>query len=234
MLGFSAQHSHILTVPINIGPLVLRIAFLVAVPVVAGFAMLRAYMPPTGRTATAAIAATAAVSVVLTLMLTDGVDVPAQVVVLLLAASAGPLFVILSRDERFAAAVRRASALAPWPVSVAAGFAFTEFARGWLTGGRDAAAIVYTGTVFALVSLSWFTVCRPRGRWLRVLLQIEAAVLAVAMVGGAAHATVLRQTDPNVALTLMSSIEDGQGRPTVTPKSLRGSGGRRDSLVLPV
>jgi hypothetical protein len=196
-------HEHTLTVGINIGPLVLRVALLAAVPVVAAFAMLRSFLPAPSRTTNALVAGTAAVTVLLALMLAGGSDIPGQAVVLVLAALAGPLFLILSRDKRFVTTVGRVRMLAPWVLSVATGLAGVEFARGWLGNWeRDALAVIlYTGVVLALVGLSWFTVCGPRRRSSRLLVQIEAAVLAIAVMGGAAQATVLRLADSPVAVS---------------------------------
>jgi hypothetical protein len=132
--------------------------------------------------------------VILTLMLAGGIDIPAQAVVLVLAALAGPLFLILSRDKRFDPAIRRIRVLAPWMLSAAAAFALVEFGRAWLGDwAPDALAVVlYTGVMLALVGLSWFTVCEPRRRLVRVLVRIQAVVLAIALIGGTAQATVLR------------------------------------------
>jgi hypothetical protein len=196
-------HDHTLTVGINIGPLVLRVALLAAVPVVAGFGILRAFLPAQSRTTNALVAGIAAGTVLLTLMLAGGSDIPAQAVVLVLVALAGPLFLILSRDKRFETAVRRIRSLAPWVVSVSAVLAAVEFVRAWLSHrNADSLAIVlYSGVTLALVGLSWFTVCGPRRRLVRVVIQLEAAVLAIAVMGGAAQATVLRLGDSRPAVS---------------------------------
>jgi hypothetical protein len=183
-------HDHTLSVGITIGPLVLRVALLAAVPVVAGFAMLRAVVPESRRT-TATVAGCSAAMVVLTLMLAGGTDIPAQAVVVVLAALAGPLVVILKRVERL-------RAFAPWVLTVAGVGAAVEFGRAWLVplAADDVPVVLYTGVVLALVGLSWFTVCVPRRRLFRVVTHVQAVVLALALVGGTAQATVLRLAGP--------------------------------------
>lgn len=188
-------HDHTLSIGVSIGPLVLRVALLATVPAVAGFAMLRGVLPPQSRRTTALVAGGAGAMVVLTLLLAGGIDFPDQLVVLVLAATAAPLFPILSRDSRSGPAARGIRALAPWMLSLAGIAALVEFGRAWL-GHWDTKAltvVLYTGVTLALVSLSWFTVCQPRRRLFRMVVQGQAVVLAIVLVGGAAQATVLRQ-----------------------------------------
>lgn len=194
-------HDHTLTVGITIGPLVLRLALLAAVPVVTGYAFLQSVLPTSNRTANALVAGTAAVAVLLTLMLAGGSDIPGQAVVLVLAALAGPLFLILSRDERSRTAVRRIRVFAPVVLVVAAVCAFVEFGRAWL--GRwpvdTLGVILYTAVALAFVGLAWFTVCQPCRRFARIAVQVVAALLATAVIGGTAQATVLRLGDSRSA-----------------------------------
>ncbi|HET9140811.1 DUF6239 family natural product biosynthesis protein [Actinophytocola sp.] len=183
-------HDHVLQVPITIGPLVLRVGLLIAVPLVAGFAMLRGFLPEPGRTVAALVAGSATVAAVLELILADGLDLPRQAVPLLLVALAAPMFLVLSRDPRFEvgrAVVRR---LAPWVFSATALLAFVEFARAFGAGGV-LPVLLRSGVVYALVALAWFTVWRPAGRRVRLLVHIEAAVLANAALAASAYGLVL-------------------------------------------
>jgi hypothetical protein len=206
-----AQHDHVVTAPVSIGPLILRIALLAAVPAIAAFAVLRAFLPEPTRTGAALVAGAAAGTVMLELMLSDGLDIPPQAVVLVLAGLAVPLFLILSRDERFTTAIARARTFAPWVVSVAAALAFVEFARVWLDNGKP--ALLHTAVVLALVGLSWFTVCRPRHRAARILIRIEAGVLATAVLAGSAQAMVLRPPSPaSPGVAMVSDVALGPDR----------------------
>ncbi|WP_158885700.1 DUF6239 family natural product biosynthesis protein [Amycolatopsis anabasis] len=180
MLG---GHDHVLSVPVSIGPLVLRIALLSAVPVVAGFAIMRVFQLESSRATKFGVAAVAGIAVVLELLLAGGLDLPEQAVVPLLAALAGPLYLLRSQDPRFRVAVGRTRRAAPWVVSVTAVAAAVEFGRAWFGGRESNAALLHTGIVLALVALSWFVLCQPRSRAVRVLVRGQAVVLAVAITG---------------------------------------------------
>jgi hypothetical protein len=188
--AWAAQHEHTLNVPVNIGPLVLRVGLLVAVPAVAGFAMLRGFLTEPSRRTAAFVAGCAAVAVFLEFLLAEGMDFPRQAVIVVLAALAGPLFLILSKDpkfDRFRALLR---AVAPWLVTAAFGLAVVEFARV-LLGAGSTGVVLPTGVVLALVGMSWFTVCGPGPRLLSALVRVEAALLGNAALAGAAYALVL-------------------------------------------
>jgi hypothetical protein len=188
-----AQHDHTLSVPVSIGPLVLRVALLVAVPAVAGSAMLRGFLGEPGRTAAAFVTGCAAAAVLLEFMLAGGMDFPSQLVLLVLAGLAAPMYLILSKDPRFGTLRGVLRRLAPWMVTVAAVLACVEFTRALLRiGDATAMAVVLpTGVVVALVGLSWFTVCGPGNRVAAVLVRIEAALLANAVLAGSAYTLVL-------------------------------------------
>jgi hypothetical protein len=185
-------HDHVLTVPVGFGPLVLRIALLTVVPMIAGFTMLRGFVPEAGRAATASVAAAAAGAIVLELMLATGLDLPPQVVVLLLALAAVPPILLVK--DKAATPVARA---APWVTSAVAIAALMMFGRAWLTT-TDRLTALHTAVVLALTAVSWFTLCLPgrQTRLIWLLLWAEVAVLAMAMLAGAAHAIVLRPVTP--------------------------------------
>ncbi|MBE1461921.1 DUF6239 family natural product biosynthesis protein [Kibdelosporangium phytohabitans] len=185
-------HDHVLTVPVSIGPLILRVALLTAVPAIAGFAVLRGFVPETGRAATAMVAASAVGAIVLELMLSAGLALPPQLVVLLLALSSAPLWLVLSRDERKAKVVAFGRACAPWIVVAAAVAAFVAFGRAWPVR-PPSEPLMHTAIVFALTGLSWFTVCRPAGAGpARVALRVVATALALAALAGTAYAITAR------------------------------------------
>lgn len=188
--AWAAQHEHTLNLPVSIGPLILRVGLLVAVPAVAAFAMLRGFLSEPGRGTTAFVAGSAAAAVLFEFMLADGMDFPRQVVVLVLAALAAPLVVILSRDPRYTTARARARACAPWMVTLSFGFALVEFVRA-LVGAGELTVLLPTAVVLALVGLSWFTVCVAGGRVLGTLVRIEAALLGNAALAASAYALML-------------------------------------------
>jgi hypothetical protein len=179
------QHDHVLRVPVSIGPMIIRIGLLVAVPAVAGFAMLRGFLPDPTRRTVVWVAGLAAAGVLLELMLAGGLDLPAQAVPLLLAGLAAPIFLMLSGDPRFG----RVHRLAPWVFAPTGAFALVEFGRAVLGGGNP--AVLPTGIVLALMGLSWFALCAPGGRLATVAARIEAALLANAALAGSAYAIVL-------------------------------------------
>ncbi|MFL6140500.1 MAG: DUF6239 family natural product biosynthesis protein [Labedaea sp.] len=189
----AAQHDHTLSVPINIGPMILRVVLLVVVPAVAGFAVLRGFWWESSRGTAAAIASFAFIGVLFELMLAGALDFPPQVVVLAVALLAGPLFLNLSKDPRHEVVRRRLRVPAPWLVSAAAGFAFVEFVRVLLWSGDTArrVSVLHSGIVVALVGLSWFTVCGLSPRISGLLVRIEAAVLGNAVLAASAYAIML-------------------------------------------
>jgi hypothetical protein len=205
-------HGHDLSLPVTIGPIALRIVLLSVVPAVAGFALMRAFLPEPGRGTVALVTAGAAVTVLLELMLADGLDIPSQTAVLVLAALAVPVLLAASRDPRAVSARAHARRFAPWVLSVTAGLAMVEFGRAWLGRGEPGAMAVplHTGLVLAFVGLSWFALGLPRSRMARVIVQVEAAVLAAAVVAGAAHATVLRPPESSTPGAVV--VDDGPGR----------------------
>src|ERR1044071_5564300 len=86
----------------GIGSMFLRIIVLGALPVVVGFVLLRGFLGEPSRRTTAWVIGAAAAVVGMELLLSGGLNLPEQVVPLLLAALALPMYLILSRDERFA------------------------------------------------------------------------------------------------------------------------------------
>jgi hypothetical protein len=183
-----AHLGHGLSVPVTVGPLVLRVVLLSAVPAVAGFAMMRAFLPEPGRLTIALVTTSAAITVVLELMLAGGLDMPAQLAVLVLAALAVPLILTFSRNPKAVLAADHARRIAPWMLSLAAAFAFVEFGRVWLGDGESAGSVIklHTGLIVALAGLSWFALGLPRARVTKVIVLVEAALLGIAVVAGVA------------------------------------------------
>jgi hypothetical protein len=182
---YLAQHDHSISVPVHIGPLVLRLVLLAAVAAVAGFALLRAFLPEPDRRTRVWITVLAGVAVLLESMLAAGFDLPTQAIVVVLVALAVPTRVAFAGPAVRVAGTARA--LAPWVLSLACGAALVEFARAWLGGA--AGSRLPTGLILGLTGLAWVTFALPRSRWLKVMVQLEAAVLAVMVVAGAGQAT---------------------------------------------
>lgn len=188
LLAQGGGHGHVLTVGVSIGPLVLRVALLAAIPVVAGFALLRGFLAEPDRRALAAVIGCAGGAAVLELLLSGGLNLSQRLVPVLLLLLAAPLYLVLSRDPRFARAVGLGRLVAPWVFWAVGALAVWQFAVAW---GGDVTAL-HTGVVFALVALAWFFVAAPRGAVSRVGVRVGAALLASALIAGAGQATVLR------------------------------------------
>jgi len=203
LLAQGGGHDHVLDIGVNFGPLALRVALLVAIPVVAGFALLRGFLAEPDRRGIAAVIACAGGAVVLELMLSGGLALPVRVVPLLLALPAAALYVALSRDPRFAPAVGWARRCAPWVFWPLGVLAAAQFAQAWLAGGGTdrTETLLHTGVVLALVAMAWFAVSRPRRAGTGIGVQLGAVALAMALIVGAGQATVLRDADsvPDVA-----------------------------------
>ena len=185
LLAQGGGHDHVLTVGVNIGPTVLRIVFLVAVPVVAAFGLLRGFLTEPDRRAHAAVISCAGGAVVLSLMLSDGLDLSERLVPLLLALLALPLYLVLSSDPRFSHLVGFGRRFAPWVFWAVAVLAGDQFVRAWLGGGS-----LYTGVVLGLVAMAWFVVSRPRAGAGTVGVRVGAALLAMLLIAGAGQAVV--------------------------------------------
>lgn len=74
LLAQGGGHGHLLTVGVSIGPTVLRIALLVAIPVVAGFALLRGFLAEPDRRSLARVVMAAGVVATLELLLSGGLN----------------------------------------------------------------------------------------------------------------------------------------------------------------
>lgn len=197
LLAQGGGHNHVLTVGVSIGPTVLRIALLVAVPAVAGFAVLRGFLAEPDRRSLSTVIAVAGGATVIELLLSGGLNLSERLVPLLLALLAVPLYLVLSRDSRFAPAVDRARRLAPWLFWPAAALAAAQFAGAWFAGAGTArtATLLHTGVVLALVALAWFAVSRTRRRASTVSVRLGAMALAMMLMLGAAQATVLHAAE---------------------------------------
>jgi Family of unknown function (DUF6239) len=183
------EHGHVLTVGISIGPMILRVALLAAIPVVAGFALLRGFLAEPDRGTATWVASAAAGAVLVELMLAGALDLPVQLVPLILAALALPLYLVRSTNPRLAGMVDRACRIAPWVVGLAGLVALVEFGRAWL--GDNGPTFLHTGVVLALVALAWFVASRPRTRTMTGIVRVAAALVALALIAGAQHAMVL-------------------------------------------
>jgi hypothetical protein len=188
-------HDH-LELGFSIGTLLLRVIVLAAVPVVAAFAFLRGFLGEPSRFTTVAVALAAATAATMELLLSGRVNLPEQVIPLLLAALALPIYLVLSRDERFAQAVGLGRRLAPAVFAVVAVLAFVQFGLAALAGRDRATTLLHTGVLLGLVALVWFAIARPRGRTSTVATRVAAALLGVALLAATAQAITMRPLDP--------------------------------------
>ncbi|WP_133116373.1 DUF6239 family natural product biosynthesis protein [Amycolatopsis antarctica] len=184
-------HDHLVTFSVTTGSLWLRVLLVAGLLLVAAFALLRPFLTEQPRLAVELVTWAAAGAGLLGLLLTEGIDLPQQVALLLLIALAVPVTVTRARQPRLLAVTRHVRGVAPWVLALALVASGVEFGRAWL-GGTDAAPVLlHTGLVIALVGLSWFTICRPRTRLATISVQTLVWVLATAVVAGTAHVAVL-------------------------------------------
>jgi uncharacterized protein DUF6239 len=203
------EHGH-LDLGFSVGTLILRVLLLAAVPVVACFAFLRGFLGEPSRRTVVAVAIAAATAATMELLLSGQVNLPEQVIPLLLAALALPVYLAMSRDERFARAVGLGRRFAPLVFAVTAALAAVQFGLALLAdAGRErTTTLLHTGVLLGLVALVWFAVARPRGRAVTMGLRVGAALLAVGLLAGTAQAITMRPPDPTPdAVRLVSTVE---------------------------
>ncbi|MBC6450534.1 DUF6239 family natural product biosynthesis protein [Actinokineospora xionganensis] len=181
-----AQHEHTLSVPVSFGPLALRIALLYAVPAVAGFALLRGFLDRPSRMTVAFVCGSAALGVLLDLMLAGRVEVSNQVVFLAVVAGCFPVFLTLAPVAApLAEPARRA---APVVLAAASAGAIFHFAKAWTGAGSP--ATLHSGVILALAGLAWLPLVGCRRRAARLTVHAGSAVVATALLAAAAQATV--------------------------------------------
>ncbi|TDQ00349.1 DUF6239 family natural product biosynthesis protein [Labedaea rhizosphaerae] len=191
-------HDHHLSLPVTIGPLALRVLLMFVVPAIAGFAVLRGFLPEPGKRERAALAIGAAVAVLVELMLaTSGLRVPDAVVPVLLAGIAVPLRIALARKEQPPSVRRWLDRIGGAVLLFAAVVACLLFVRGWGTAvSARAVALHVTGVVVGIVGLVWYATSRlPAAALSRLATQAVAVVLALGTLGGAAQALALTLPD---------------------------------------
>ena len=198
-------HGHSLDLGVSLGPLWLRVVLLAAVPVVAGYVLLRGFLAEPGRRTTVAVVATAGVAATLELLLAGGLNLPQQAIPLLLAALVVPMYLLLSRDERFTRMVSLGRRYAPWVFWPVAALATVQFGLAWL-GSAAQARFLSTGVLLALVALVWFVVARTRRRSVTLGLRVGAALLATGLIAGVAQAVVLRSAEPAPGVATAASV----------------------------
>ncbi|GAA3463679.1 DUF6239 family natural product biosynthesis protein [Saccharothrix longispora] len=198
LLAQGGGHDHVLSVGVSIGPLLLRVALLAAVSFVVGFGLARGFLAEPDRRSVAAVVACAGGAAVMVLLLSGGLNMSERLVPLLVLLLIAPLYLVLSRDPRFAPAVGRARRFAPWVFWPVALLAADQFARAWLsgTGPERTATLLHTGSAFALVAMSWFAVSRPRRTAGAVGARIGAAALSMVLIWGAAQTMLLHSAGP--------------------------------------
>lgn len=208
LLLASGEHGH-LDVGFNIGTLGLRVLLLAAIPVVACFAFLRGFIGEPSRRTVVAVALAAATAATMELLLSGRVNLPEQTIPLLLAVLALPVYLALSRDERFARAVGLGRRFAPLVFAATAALAVVQFGLALLAdAGRErTTTLLHTGVLLGLVALLWFAVARPRGRVVTMGLRVGAALLAVGLLAGSAQAIAMVPPDPVSSTSQLSTAE---------------------------
>src|SRR5690349_2304665 len=112
-------HNHTIDLPVVLGPTVLRVALLIAVCAVTGFAVMRAFLGEPSRTAVAYLTGCAGGAVLLELLLAGRLDIPDQLAALLLAALAAPILLATSRKPAAARLTELARLASPVVLAVA-------------------------------------------------------------------------------------------------------------------
>lgn len=181
-----AQHEHTLSVPISFGPLALRVVLLYAVPAVAGFALLRGFLERPSKHTAAFVCGSAALGVVVELMLAGKLEVPNRIVFVAFVAGCLPVFLTLAPVAApLAVPARRA---APYVLAVASVGAALHFAKAWTGAGMP--ATLHSGVILALAGLAWLPLVGCRTRPARFTVHAGSALVATALLAAAAQATV--------------------------------------------
>lgn len=180
-------HDHSLDIGVAIGPLWLRVGWLATLVTVAGYALLKPFVGPESGRAVVTVTSLAGAAVLLQLLLADGLAVPQQLAVALIAASAAAVL-LAYRTGAGLFVPRWSAAVPPVVLAVTAVTATVALGRAWLAGGDQRA--LYTGILFALVALSWYAV--DSGRWLdRRPVSVAVWLLATATVASGASVAML-------------------------------------------
>lgn len=180
------QHGHTLSVPISFGPLALKVALFYAVPAVAGFALLRGFLERPSKYTAAFVCGSAALGVVLELMLAGRLEVTNRIVFFAFVAGSLPVLIILAPAAApLAASARRA---APYVLAVASVAATLHFAKAWLGAGLP--TTLHSGVILALAGLAWLPLVECTRRAARFTVHAGAALVATALLAATAQATV--------------------------------------------
>ncbi|SDJ50036.1 hypothetical protein SAMN05192558_11847 [Actinokineospora alba] len=180
------QHGHTLSVPVAFGPLALKVALFYAVPAVAGFALLRGFLERPSKYTAAFVCGSAALGVVLELMLAGRLEVTNRIVFVAFVAGCLPVLLTLAPvSGNLAAAARRT---APYVLAVASVAAVLHFAKAWLGAGLP--ATLHSGVILALAGLAWLPLVGCRRRAARFTVHAGSALVATALLAATAQATV--------------------------------------------
>ena len=179
------DHGHVIDVPIDIGPLALKLALLLSLPAVAGFAMMRGFLSSPAKSTAAFVTVCAGVGVSMELLLATGFTLPPVVVPLALAAAGGPVYLVFA--DRADLVVLRW--VAPGVLLASTAVAGLVFADAWLAtpAGDQRTAILHTGMIVAFAGLGWLAVGLPENRVLRAAVLTTAAGLGFTLVGAGAQ-----------------------------------------------
>jgi hypothetical protein len=175
-------HDHGLDIGVSIGSLGLRVVMLGVVLAVAGFALLRPFLAGQLDVRPHWVTTAAGAGVLVVLLLGIGTTMPSQLLVLLIAAAAVPVFATYRQVPRV---VQRA---APGVLALAGLGAAVWFARS-LAGAGPAG--LSDGLLLALIGLSWLVLCRFRSRSAGLVSAAGGWLLASAAVAGAGQLAML-------------------------------------------
>lgn len=172
------------------------LAVLLALPFVAGFALLRPFVPTPGR-GSRELLATATAGVVVWEAYRLPADAPRPLVAALVAlALLVPLAVALSRSTG-----SRTDAVPPWLFAASASTAVVAFQHA----GGPAGAAVLGG----MTALAWYPLCATGSRRGTAVLRTAAAVLALVLIGGVAQAVIVGNGGPKPGVPVLARVAAG-------------------------
>lgn len=183
-------HDHTLDIGVSLGPLGLRVALLVVVTAVAGYALLRPFLPAELGGSARWVTIAAGCGVLVAVLLADGTAVPQPAVALLVAVAVVPIYATHGGGH---AGWRLLRPAAPVVLAVTAAGAIVQFARALLDDAapQSVAVYCYDGVLLALIGLSWYVLCRHRSRAAARISAGGTWLLATVTVAGAGQVSML-------------------------------------------
>lgn len=168
------QHGHTLVLPTTTGTGWVRMLVVTGVLVAVAFVMLRPFIPAMGSVAPLAVTVATGGAAVLTLVISDGLDVPQQVAGVAVLALGMPVALARRRPRGTSAWPERR--VAPWVVLGVTVYVATLLLRA-LPTGADVKRLSETAVFVGAVGLSWLVVSDPGSPRMRAGQHILASVL---------------------------------------------------------